>query len=380
MKILFISHYTELYGANRSLLALLTFLKNQPDVSLSVLLPREGPMYDRLKKMVIPTHIVPFQYSHVQKQSGIIRKIRSLVAIFADIRRIKRYFSTQHFDLVYSNSSVIAQGLFLATHQSTKHVWHIREFGEADYQLTPVWGMRFQRKLYRKSDALVFVSESLKKQHFNWLLESEKTAVIYNGVFHKDAPYAIVPKEFPGKEIRICFAGFMSPKKYPLEALTLIALLNENGIPAELVVCAYMKGAYAQQIKKAVTDRRLENRVTFKGFVDNLPEVLDTCHFLIMPSRYEAMGRVTAEAMSRGVPVIGYESAGTSELYEDGKSGIYYREISEVLQRIQKITPSEYQNMCIEARKKALADFTIEKYGASILRLCEEIVDSTQQQ
>lgn len=38
------------------------------------------------------------------------------------------------------------------------------------------------------------------------------------------------------------------------------------------------------------------------------------------------MGRVTAEAMSCGRPVIGFDAAGTSELISHGRTGLLYRD------------------------------------------------------
>lgn len=40
--------------------------------------------------------------------------------------------------------------------------------------------------------------------------------------------------------------------------------------------------------------------------------------------RYEAMGRVTAEAMAAALPVIGYNSGGTPELIENEVTGLLY--------------------------------------------------------
>jgi glycosyltransferase involved in cell wall biosynthesis len=44
-----------------------------------------------------------------------------------------------------------------------------------------------------------------------------------------------------------------------------------------------------------------------------------------MCSPHEAMGRVTAEAMSACRPVIGFDGGGTPELIDHGRSGLLYR-------------------------------------------------------
>jgi len=42
-----------------------------------------------------------------------------------------------------------------------------------------------------------------------------------------------------------------------------------------------------------------------------------------MCSRHEAMGRVTVEAMSACLPVIGFDNGGTAELIEHERSGCF---------------------------------------------------------
>lgn len=48
VRILFITHYAELLGANRSLLAILSKLRNNKKYILLVLLPSKGDMSDAL--------------------------------------------------------------------------------------------------------------------------------------------------------------------------------------------------------------------------------------------------------------------------------------------------------------------------------------------
>jgi glycosyltransferase involved in cell wall biosynthesis len=64
--------------------------------------------------------------------------------------------------------------------------------------------------------------------------------------------------------------------------------------------------------------------VEFWGYVPDPERAFLAADVALMCSRSEAMGRVTAEAMSCYRPVIGYAAGGTPELIADGTTGRLY--------------------------------------------------------
>ncbi len=375
MNICFLAHYTELFGANRSLLHLLAYFKSHhPQVDLHVIVPGDGPLCTKLDEMRISYQKLSFNYSYIHVNANSFRRFRTILSFFFSTYRMFRSISWKSVDIVYSNSSVVAHGLVLARLLNKKHIWHIREFGRQDYNLVPVWGNRIQQWLFRQSHSLIFVSHALKKA----IAVAEKNCrlqtVVYNGV-NTNQSNKLNLKEFPGNEIRICFAGFMSAEKMAEEAINLMEHLERLRVPARLIVCSEMKGPYAAFFQNSVKKKGFGNQVEYKGFVDNLQVILASSHFLIMPSRNEAMGRVTAEAMAVGTPVIGFLAGGTSELFEHGKSGIHYRQIADAADYIHSMNSEAYHKMCRNAHQKAVLDFSSEKYGASVYEVCRHLVN-----
>ena len=90
---------------------------------------------------------------------------------------------------------------------------------------------------------------------------------------------------------------------------------------------------------------------------------------VLMCSRSEAMGRVTVEAMSATLPVIGYDNAGTSELIEHEHTGLLYRgehqELASAMRRVLS-DPGLAQKMGENAWKAARSKFSIEVYSRSV--------------
>jgi glycosyltransferase involved in cell wall biosynthesis len=81
----------------------------------------------------------------------------------------------------------------------------------------------------------------------------------------------------------------------------------------------YMDGCRALAAELGVQDR-----VEFWGYVPDPERAFLAADVALMCSRSEAMGRVTAEAMSACRPVIGFDAGGTSELIDHGRTGLLY--------------------------------------------------------
>jgi glycosyltransferase involved in cell wall biosynthesis len=61
----------------------------------------------------------------------------------------------------------------------------------------------------------------------------------------------------------------------------------------------------------------------FPGPTSDVDREYAAAQLLVTPSRYESFGLVTGEAMSAGLPVIGFaDCPGTNELIENGKNGL----------------------------------------------------------
>lgn len=80
--------------------------------------------------------------------------------------------------------------------------------------------------------------------------------------------------------------------------------------------------SYTLELKKIIKTEGLEDRVFLKGTTNDVASVLREGDLFVFPSAYEGFGLTPAEAMSMGLPTIGYKSCvAVNELIEDGKTG-----------------------------------------------------------
>lgn len=79
---------------------------------------------------------------------------------------------------------------------------------------------------------------------------------------------------------------------------------------------------YTVYLKSLITKYQLESRVFLKGTTRNVAKVLVDADIFVFPSAYEGFGLTMAEAMSMGVPVIGYKNCvAVNEIIHDGENG-----------------------------------------------------------
>lgn len=82
------------------------------------------------------------------------------------------------------------------------------------------------------------------------------------------------------------------------------------------------KSSYTNLLKTLIKKYGLEDKVFFKGTTSNIFSVLREADIFAFPSAFEGFGLALAEAMSVGLPVIGYRScSAVNELILDGNNG-----------------------------------------------------------
>ena len=79
---------------------------------------------------------------------------------------------------------------------------------------------------------------------------------------------------------------------------------------------------YFEELRKIIEDNDLKNNIEFCGITNNVEKALSEASIFAFPSSHEGFGLAVAEALSCGVPCIGYNScAGVNKLIKDGRNG-----------------------------------------------------------
>ena len=125
--------------------------------------------------------------------------------------------------------------------------------------------------------------------------------------------------------IRFCLVKPRLMKLYgPDIAIRAFATVAKKSPKASLLLVGSGELSYVEELKTLAKDLRIDNQVIFRekvGYSD-VPSIFENADVLLQPSRWESFGVVILEAAAVGVPAIGTDVGGVSELLVDAKAGL----------------------------------------------------------
>jgi len=374
MRIAFITHYGDYqYGSNLSLVGLLDGLKEK-GIEPIVIYPKKGSLENELSRRNIRSHYLPYAW-WVSQSPSIKNSVRNLRDNLKAVPHLLRFIRKNNCDLVYSNNTVISIGAMVASLTRLPHIWHLREYVNLDWELSFDWGKTISTQFIRKARSLISVSNSI--QSYYWGNHPSRSSyVIYNGCLYENQMRNLY-ESYKGKGVnngkyKFAIIGYIHPKKGQHKAIQALAQVAHNNNNIKLFVVGGGEKKFIKQCKNLASNLGIDRRVEFTGYVNDPYRIYTEADAILMCSENEAMGRVTAEAMSACKPVIGRDSGGTSELIKHNENGLLYDgDVDSLASSMEKLSdnPGWSRELGGNAWKFAINNFTIEKYSNDILKV-----------
>ena len=168
LNVCFFSHSAELAGAERTLLELVTELIKDYGVVCTVVLPKDGPLKERLEQIGAATRLIDYSWWYDQ---AILtdEKVKELCLNSAKnlLYNLKQVLRRINPDIVFTNTMSIPWGAMAASFLQKPHVWFVHEFGEADHGLKTFLPLNDTLKVIKNfSSAILTNSEAVRKALF----------------------------------------------------------------------------------------------------------------------------------------------------------------------------------------------------------------------
>lgn len=382
MTILFVTHYSGLYGANKSLLALMLLLRARHGVEPYVLMPNRGAMCGELDKNNIP-YIVSHYYWWVNDEHGLFKWIinrRKQWRNWWRLNRIIKLLPTR-LDLVYSNSTTINMGFLIAQRLHIPHVWHLRE-SMSQFRLSLSLSLSRSLRIYRAecNKRYILISDYMMRAYAD-LLPQDRMVRIYNGI---SLPAGVEPRTtntLRDGVLHVALVGIISEQKNQMELLKAIHLLcsRNRNVHAHFIGGGH-SAIYAMQLQRYINDNNLTAYVTFHGHQSDVYAILRQMNLGIVCARDEAFGRTTIEFMLMHMPVVASDSGANPELITPGVNGVIYPfgNIERLAEAIENYTinPKLLQSQGDEAAKEARENFTAERNAELIYEQIQKSIKS----
>lgn len=188
------------------------------------------------------------------------------------------------------------------------------------------------KKLYSRLDHLIVLTPLQKKNILDHhSIEENKIVVIPNSVdtttFNPSKKSSIFEDKYnaPKNALKICLVGRLDPQKGQEEVLIackdLLKIRNDFQLYIIGTDTANSPGTMTK-LKKYVEQNSMSEHVHFLGHCENVPELLASSDFKVMPSYGETFGRVVIEAMACGCPVLATNAGGVPDIITDNENGL----------------------------------------------------------
>jgi glycosyltransferase involved in cell wall biosynthesis len=379
IRVLFVSHDSSLYGAQQSLLGLLSRI--DPNVIRSyVVTPYMGDLGRELEKLGIPVHVLPITRWVVSADEAATSRFRhyrqAIQGLRSRVAALVALIRAHAIEMVYTNTVTCIDGALAARATGLPHVWHLREriTGNRDLRsLLPVW--LTHRLVIALASRIITNSNSLRN-YYARVAPLEKISVVHNGV--DPEAFCPGPPRLPGlrEELSLQAAtrlvvmiASITPRKGQLLFAEAAALIRRAiGNVAFLVIGAGY-GEYVKAVRARVEELGLNDCCHFLGWRSDVPDVLRASDALVVASDQEPFGRTVVEAMATGLPVVATRCGGPEEIIVDGETGFLVpvgdaRAMADAVLAVLK-DPDLARRLGKAGRRRAQACFSLQAYASA---------------
>ena len=319
---LFVCHGNELGGGELAMLEAVESLRAR-NIESHVIVPHDGRLRKLLVENGISNSIISYEYWTASNDARMaITKNQINIEATAKIAKIAKNINPT---FMVNNSMVCPWALPAARALELPLMWLIHEFGDLDHNFQFDYDITTLRKFISdEADIVVCCSDAVSQK-----FDSKNVHTIYPML----ASQSIVERSeqeaepiFTSKAtLKLCMTGRIQETKGQLYAVQALAELKKKGIKTELVLIGDADEKYLNKLQTEIKKLDVVKQVIFTGFKTNPYALLKQCDIALVCSVNEAFGRVTAEAMLLGKPVVGSRSGGTSELIEHKKTGLLFK-------------------------------------------------------
>lgn len=278
------------------------------------------------------------------------------------IIRLSRYFRKHAFDAIIINLSAdLKLAGISAKLAGVRNIIYRR--GSA----IPIRNKPFNRFLFsRIINRIIANSEETKRtilQNNSRLFPLEKITTLYNGINLNAFDNMPAGQLFARKEHEFIIgnAGRLVHQKGQQHLIRLASILDKEGLDFRIVIAG--SGPMEEQLRQKAADARVEHRITFLGFVDQMKAFMESIDIFVLTSLWEGFGYVLAEAMACRKPVVAFRISSNPEIVTDNETGylVELRDMEAMADKVLKLAAdgSLREKMGIKGRERVEKMFNI---------------------
>jgi glycosyltransferase involved in cell wall biosynthesis len=320
LKVLLLQDTTNYAGTEAHVLTLAKNLTDHTFVSPLVGVTAGGELHRRCAAAHVPYHVLP-------KSPGMFN-LAGMIAVAAMLRN-------REVDVIHAHNGRTSLVAVCAKLLSRKgKVVLTQHFIEPDYvNRTGIAGSLaalVHRFILTNVDQHICISQAVRNGFLDrqeqGVVAPESVHIVQNGI---DDVYEALDRHECRKQLIselnllqetrliLCVAR-LEPEK-DVKALLRSVLEIDSSIPFHCVIVG--DGSERSRLEALVRDTKVQDKVSFLGFRDDVPSIMRATDIFVLPAPAEPFGLVVVEAMMAALPVIAIDNGGPSEIVANEQTG-----------------------------------------------------------
>ena len=347
--------------------------------------PETGELSERVRTAGFASRSVTFGRARLGQ--GSLRFASGLLAMAVGSWKVAQAVRRANVDLVHANST--RAGL-MASFGRVLHgrpvVWSVHDFLPGG-----MIGMAI-RLVSRVGASVVIVNSDAVRRDVedgHRLLPTLRRIypVLVTRTFDRRKPGNREVWQLPESAFVVGYVGQITPWKRVHDAIAAFEILAAEVPDSRLIVAGAPKfrtenRQYLDELLALVRRRGLERKVLFVGFQADVLRVYAALDVLVHPAAREPFGRVVAEAMAQGLPVVAAAEGGVPEIVVDGVTGFLCRggdveALGRTLVRLAR-APELRRRLGSASVERARAVFHVDRALDDLLDVYAEVLGSGQ--
>lgn len=227
------------------------------------------------------------------------------------VAKLSKLIKTREIDVIHTHLSTAGiLGAYAARIAGVPSIAHVHGLNSAT--------------CFRKSSAVIAVSNAVKEHLCNQGLDETKVHVVHNGLgldhfvpcSKSDARARL---GYDAESPLIGVFGRLSKEKGQGIALKVMKILSGSVPNAHLLLVG--QGADRTALEETAQRLEIADKVRFTGFAEDVRTMMSACDLVVVPSLKEGFGLTALESMALQRPVVASAIGGLREIVADGETG-----------------------------------------------------------
>jgi glycosyltransferase involved in cell wall biosynthesis len=401
MKLLYLNPIGSLGGAERSLLDAMTAIRDaQPQWRLQLIAGTDGDLIAGVREIGAEARVLSLPGAVTRLGDAGAGNLISIVAVAARVaasgprligyfKRLRRATLASQPDIIISNGFKTHILAAWAAPSGIPIVWHVRDYVRARPLMS-----RLMRAHARRCSVAITNSQSTAEdlaQAYNGRL---KIRTVYNAIdlerFNACGAAldldALAGAQHPDEtRIRVGLLGTTARWKGHEIFLRALAMLRDDRIRGYIIGGPIYDTRGSQftmpELQETARKLGLNGRVRFTGYVNDPAAAIRALDVVVHAStRPEPFGRVVAEAMACGKPVVTANLGGVAEVISEGENALTYpsRDAGALAERLVRLAddPDLRRRLGANGRRRAEDRFGRARLARELIAIYESAIAS----